>query len=111
MSAIWEWLKKWGGILLGAVLFLFGAGWLWNRSKRARLSAEDRATVAEAERDVAALKARRDEVRGNREAKEEEIGAIDLQIEENKAVIEDRLRYGAGMTDEEILREFDRLGL
>lgn len=114
MSRTWAWLKKWGGVLFGALtatlLVVLGAGWLWRRKVAELGRVQDELAVARAQREIAHLRGMREEIAHRVEEKDEVIEAIDRKLAENRRAIIEAHGYGQGLTDEEVEDAFARLG-
>ena len=110
MTKVWAWLKKWGAWILGALLAVLTLGFFVRKAWRDKLQAEDKAAVAEAEKELEYLRGLREEVESRVDEKDEAIQDLDRRIDEQREVIRDAMKTGAGMSDEEIAAEFDRLG-
>ena len=114
MKKAWAFVKKWGGAIFGALaallLALLGVGWLW-RKKQAEVGAlKDELAVAEATKEIATLRARREEVAARVGEKDVEIKAIDAELAENQRKIVEAHEGGEGLSADEIAAEFSRLG-
>lgn len=110
MKKIGAWFRRWGAWLSGALLFLLGAGWLWNSYRRRLGAAKDAAKVAEARRRLDELKATRETlslVIGEKDARIEE---IDTQLAESRRKVADLHEHGADIPDEDLEDLFARLG-
>ena len=106
MTAAWEWLKKWGGTLFGAIaallLILTGAGWLWRRQEAAKAAALDEASIADAKAEMMRLEAIRGEVTKRVGEQDEAIVVLDEQIREQKVSVARAAGAGEGLTDDEL---------
>lgn len=110
MKKVLAWFKKWGVIIGGALLALLTLGFFARKLWRDKLQAEDKARVAEAEKELEYLRGLREEVDARVDEQDEALVNIDERIEEQRGVIREAMRTGAGMTDEEIAAELARLG-
>lgn len=114
MSRVWVWLKKWGGLLFGAVaaglLVVLGAGWLWRRRVAELGRIRDELAVERARQEIAHLRGIREEIASRVEEKDEAIEAIDRKLAENRRAIVEAHEHGQGLTDEEVEDAFARLG-
>lgn len=110
MKKAWQWLKKWGPWIIGALVGLLTLGFVVRKAWRDKLQAEDKAKVAEAEKELEYLRGLREEVEKRVGEEDEAVADIDRRIEEQRETIRETMRTGAGMTDEEIAAEFARLG-
>lgn len=109
-ARIWAWLKKWGALIVGVLLAVLTLGYVGRKVWRDRLVAEDKAKIEKAEREMAALRVRREEVEKLIGPQDAAVAKLDEQIEEQREVIRETMRTGAGMSDEEVAAEFARLG-
>jgi hypothetical protein len=110
MAKVWEWIKKWGAALAGLLLLLLGAGWLWNRQQQRLGKLKDRLALVEAMKDIDTLRALRVEIEDRTEENTEAIETLDQKILESKRKIVEAHVGGEGLSDEEMLSEFERLG-
>lgn len=109
MLKVWQWLKKWWGLIAGAVGLTIGAFLVWGTYKRKVNTVRDALEVEKARTDIARLRGRREELMAQDQVDESEVLAIDVQLEENKqAIVEARRR--AEVPDHELEDEFARLG-
>lgn len=112
MMGIWSWLKRWGGLVGGAVLLLLGAGWMWGRERRLRLSAQAQAEVDRLAAANATAKAVRERLM--EEAQGEDSTAIrdlDSQIAANeRQIVEHHDDRARGLTRDEIRGRLRELG-
>ena len=106
----WEFIKKWGAALLGIVLLILGAGWLWSRYRNKLGMIRDELTVTKARAKIDELRAVRTEVERHSTHKDEEIAAIDQQIAEQKRAIVEAHEHGLGLKPEEIEDAYRSLG-
>lgn len=109
LRKIWTWLKRYWGIIVGALGVGIGAlvaGTIYRRqngSLRAALEAE------RAKGKIRELRGRRELLLEQYERDEQEITAIDVDLEENRRAIE-AVRKSAGVPDDQLAEEFRRLG-
>lgn len=110
----WEkvvaWCKRWWGVLVAGVLLVLGAVGLYTRQRAQLGAALDEAAVADARRQMDALRAARVEVTSRADAKTEEIQALDAQIAESKRRIVDLHEHGTDVPDEQLDDAFASLG-
>jgi hypothetical protein len=106
----WEWIKKWGAALAGVLLLFLGAGWLWRRQQAKIGKLKDRLAVEEATKKIEQLRAVRAELVERVGEKDEAIAEVDEQLYANKWKIIEAHEGGQGLTDDEMLEEFARLG-
>ena len=93
------------------LLTILTLGFFVRKAWRDRLQAEDKVLVAQAENEIARLRGMRGEIEKGIGEKDEAILIVDRQISTQREIIEDRMRTGAGMSDEEIAAEFARMGM
>lgn len=110
VKKIISWLKKWGAWLAGALLVILTLGFFGRHLWRSKLQAEDKAKVAEAEKELEYLRGLRAEVETRVGERDAAVRDIDVRLEQQREVIREAMRTGAGMSDEEIDAEFTRLG-
>lgn len=110
MKKLWQWLKKWSAVILGALLAIVGGGWLWQRHKRKVGRLKDRLAVAEATKEIERLRGEREQLSERVGDKDEEISKIDDEIKRNKRKIVEAHEQGEGLSDDEIEQEFANLG-
>jgi hypothetical protein len=115
MAKVWEWLKKWGGILFGgiaaALLFVLGAGWLWRRREQMLGKVKDQLAVEKAKGEIARLQGMRDQIVDQVGATDESIVRIDEELLDNKRKLVEAHEHGEGLEGEELERAFAELGL
>ena len=111
MKKVWAWLKKYGALLLGGVLALLGAGWLWSRSKSKLGKVKDELAVAEATKEIARLKSAREAIERMVGEKGEALTLIDQKLDDNRLKIIQAHEGGEDMTDEELATAFADLGV
>jgi predicted RNA polymerase sigma factor len=109
VKRVWDALKKWGAAILAALLFVVGAGWLWNRRKARRIA--DALAVEKATKEIERLRATRAQLVERLGEKDEAIEEIDAAIEDNKADIVAAYEDFEEMTTDEVADVFRRLGL
>lgn len=106
---MWEWIKEHASSLLGFVLVLFGAGWVWQRRKR--LSAEAQLEVERLRNRNVVQKHVRKKLLEDAQDHSEAIRAIDAQIEANeRAILNHHNESLEGLTRDEIKERLRRLG-
>lgn len=110
MKKAWAWIKKWGAAILGALLVVLGGGWLWRRHKRKVGEVKDKLAVAVATKRIERLRGERVQLAARVGEKDEKIEDLDKKIASNKRMIIEAHEYGEGLDDEDIEREFERLG-
>jgi len=115
VSGVWAWLKKWWRVLAGALngvfLLLVALGIvLWQVKKRQVGALQDQIAVSEATKDIAALRARREEVARQAGEESAEIAEIDQALAVNQRKIIDAYEGGTDLTAEEVADELARLG-
>lgn len=110
MRKVWDWIKKWWGLLVGGLIAILAAVFLGRKLWRDRLQSQDKEKLDNAEREMEYLRGLRNEVERDIGEQTEEVKDIDRRIEEQREVIRETMRTGAGMSDDEIAAEFARLG-
>lgn len=111
MTEVWGTIKKWGAAIAAGLLFLIGMGWLWRRKQRELGALKDELAVANATKEISRLTAVREETAKQVGEKDQAIEEIDAQLAANKRAIVEAHEGGEGLTDEEMLAAFARLGL
>jgi uncharacterized protein HemX len=106
-----KWLKKWGAAIAGVLLVILGAGWLWRRQQARIGKLKDRLAVEEATKKIGELRVLREEVKDRVGEKDEAIADLDRQLLDNQRRIIEAYEGGEGLSDEEMLEEFRRLGI
>lgn len=109
MTKAWSLVKKWGAAVLAALLFVAGAGWLWNRRKARRIA--DQLAVEKATKEIERLRGVREQLVERLGERDEAIAEIDAAIEENRADIIAAHEDFEEMTEDEVADVFRRLGL
>jgi len=109
VKKVWEILRRWGAVILAALLVVFGAGWVWNRRRSRRVA--DQLAVEKATKEIERLRAIREQLAERLGEKDEAIAEIDASIEENKADIIAAYEDFERMSDDEVADVFRRLGL
>lgn len=114
MSNAWQWIKKWGGAIFGALaavlLVVLGAGWVWRKKKAEVGALRDELALAEATKEIERLRALRKGVAERVGEKDQAIEEIDAQLAENQRKIVEAHEGGEGLSADEIVAEFERLG-
>lgn len=114
MSRAWTWLRaNWRSALAalgGFVLLMFGASWAWRRRGDLIGRLRDRATVAEAQRDIATIGARRQAIDEQSAEYADQIAAIDVQLASARRRAVEAHQTSRELTDEEVAEAFGRLG-
>lgn len=102
----WLWLKKWGGLLFGAIagllLLLLGGGWLWRRQEASKAAALDAASIAQAKTEMTRLEAIRGEVTKRVGEKDEAIDHLDDQIRQQKVRVAQAAGAGEDLDDDQL---------
>ncbi len=110
-DSLWDkvckWLKNYGGFLLGGIIAILGAGWLYQR--KVTLNVRDDLKVQEVKTKVAELQAVSHRLEEEDKKDEEEVRRIEVQREELKEEIEEAHTV-SGMSDDEVLAAFADLG-
>lgn len=104
------WLRKWWGLLAGALALLAGLVGVILVQRRQLANEADRARVAEGLSKVRELQARREEVAAQTGLVTAEIEQLDAQILESKRKILDLHQGGPDVPDDQLEAEFARLG-
>ena len=111
---VWAWLKKWGGALFGAlfavVVVVLGGGWIWRRQQKALGAAKDAQKVAEATRELAALRTAREGIAERLGEHSMEAAYVDERLRASKRSIVDLHENGELIPDEELENVFAELG-
>lgn len=111
MKKVWAWLKKWGALILGALLAILGGGWLWQRHKRKLGAVKDELKVARAQKDIERLRGERKQLAERVGEKDERVKDIDKKLAHNEREIVEAHEGGEGLSDEEVRQEFSKLGI
>lgn len=110
----WLWIKEHVKAVLGAIvgvlLFVLGAGWIWRRQKKTLLRVKDQLAVSKATVELERLRAVREEVAREVGESDQAIVEIDAKIEENRRQLAEAHEKPEDMSDEELLEELRRLG-
>jgi len=113
LRAVWAWLRRrWkvaAGVVGGALVVGVGAFLAVGAYRRRVSGLRDALDVERARRDVAELRARREELMTADAADERAVAEIDVRLDENR----DRIaaaRRRADVPDDELEAEFARLG-
>lgn len=104
-----EWLKKWGALILSAVLALVTLGYLRRRKQLGKL--KDLMAVTQARKEMDELRAVRERLEQDDQDRRAAIAQVDKQLAENKQAIRDAFEGGDNATDEELDARLLRLGL
>lgn len=110
MGKIWGWLKKWGAWLIGGLVTLLTFGFIFRKHWREKLHKRDLQQLEDAENQLAYLNGLRDEITERAGEEDQAIQSIDEQIEKQRERIRETMQLGAGLSAEEIAREFDDAG-
>lgn len=110
MKKAWEWLKKAGVWIVGVLLLLIGAGWLWQRQRSALGRVRDELAVERATKEVERLRAVRKEIHARVGEKDDAIEEVDRQLRVNTRQIVEAHENGEGLDDDEVADAFARLG-
>ncbi len=108
MDDVVDWLKRLGGTLWGALLAVFGMGWLWERHKR--LDAEAALEVAELQVGIATIEAKRDTLLHHVGRRDGAIKELDREIETHRLALLSHHEDPAGLTRDEIRARLAKLG-
>ncbi len=116
MKKAWQWLKKWGGLVGGAIasvlLGILTLGW-WNRRQKEKIDkARDEAAIAKAQSEVKRLQAVRAEVHARVGEEDEAIKHIDAQLREQKERVLEAANEGdevKELSDEELEARVKRI--
>jgi uncharacterized protein HemX len=107
----WAWLKRWGGLLLGALLVLVGGGWLWQRQRAQLGRVKDELAVERTMREIARLRGQRAEIASQVGEQDEAVRILDEHLVTNKRELIEAHEHGEGLSDAEVADAFARLGL
>ncbi len=102
------WIKRRWQWVVGALLFVLGAGWLWSRRKQ--LSAEARARIWELRSILASKKDLRDYLLKETEKDDRAIAQLDEQIEASETELLAHHETVEGLTRGQIRERLARLG-
>lgn len=111
MKKAWDWLKRAGAWVAGSLVLLLGALLFWRayKSKLGRL--QDQLAVAEATKELASLKARREEIVREVGERDAAVTLLNGKIENQKRRIVEAYENGRSLTDDEVDDELRRLGI
>lgn len=111
MTAAWAWLKRWGALVLGALLLVLGGGWLWRRERDKRLDAETRAEVNRLREKIASAKAIRKRLVEDADGQTRAIDKLDDAIASNeRAIAAAHDEPLEGLSRDEIRERLRRIG-
>ena len=110
LRTAWAWLKRWGWSVAVGLLVLIGGIFAWQRREKLLGAAKDEAAVAEALRQMDALRARRSEVSSRVDEKSEEITQLDGEIAATKRRIVELHQGGERLDDAALEDAFAELG-
>ncbi|MDQ3170035.1 MAG: hypothetical protein M3Q55_07865 [Acidobacteriota bacterium] len=110
LSAAWAWLRKWGGALALGLLGILGAGWAI-RARREQLGqVKDALAVERAQREIAELKGRRDQLLATVNTDHVLVATIDAQLDANKRKLVEAHEDHEDLSDAEVADAFQKLG-
>lgn len=109
MSNAWDWLKRFGVWIAGALLLVIGAGWLWRRQRDELGKVKDRLAVAEATKEIARLRGQREEIAKRVGETDEVIDKIDAKIATHRQAVLDAYEVDPTLTDEEVAERLRRV--
>lgn len=98
------------GAVVGLLLALLGAGWVWSRHLRVSRQIADRVAVATALREIAMLEERRAELSADERAEDAQLAAVDSELRQAKRAVVEAHKRGDGLSDAEVVAAFERLG-
>ena len=78
MAKVWQWLKKTGVWIAGALLLILGAGWFWRRKKSELGRVKDELAVVRATSKIKELRAVRELLREDVEEEREFVLLVHL---------------------------------
>lgn len=104
------WLRRWWGLLAGALAVLAGLVGVIVYQRRQLADSADAARVSEGVAKVRELRARREEIAAQTGAVTAEIEQLDAQIAESQRKILDLHVGGPDVPDDQLEAEFARLG-
>ncbi len=110
MKRAWSWLRRNVVLLLGGVALLLGAYLLWRRHKDEVASLKDALKVERTRREISVLQEQRRALVERDEATEVQVEAVDALLSENRRTAVESVKRVRGLTDDEVEREFERLG-
>lgn len=106
----WAWLKKYSIALVAGVVSILGLAVWWTSRSQANRSRVADVAVAVLKDRVGQLSARRDELLKQNKADDVKVVNLDKQILANKRQAVALVKSIEGMTDEQVLAEFEHLG-
>ena len=110
MKKTWLFLKRWGLALFGVLAAIVTLG-LYARHKQRELGAvKDELEIANATKEMARLRAQREMLAPQVKENDAVIEDLDSQMVRQKRRIIEAHENGRGLTDEEVVDEFARLG-
>jgi hypothetical protein len=111
LKKAWVWIREWSWALLLAVFALVGAGWAVRRKHIEAGAVRDALAVERAQRKIAELRGRRDQLLAELPRDHALVRAIDDELDENKReIVEAHEGLSEGLSDEEVADAFRRLG-
>lgn len=110
LKTAWAWLRAHAWPIVVSLIAALGMGLLWQHHKRKLGSLKDLVEVEKAQREIAALKARREALLERAEEKQTEIVVIDERIAEHKRAIVAAHEEVDALDDDQIADAFARLG-
>lgn len=102
MKKALDWIKRWGAAIGGLAIVLIGAGWLWQRQRNALGKVKDRLAVAEATKEIAALRARRQAVADRLGEINPMVEELDAEIAAQRLLVLEAHEVDPGLSDEEV---------
>lgn len=110
LLAAWAWLRAWGWALLLGLLGLLGAGWAIRRQHERLGEVQDALAVERAQRAIAELRGRRDQLLTEVTADHALVVSLDEDLAANKRKLVEAHVGGAGLTQDEVDDAFQKLG-